>query len=371
MLSAVSEITREVDRAFLLIGGVSLILLVGITIAMVLLAVRFRRSRARSTKQLEGNTALEITWTIIPTIIVIWMFFVGYRGFGIMRRVPENHMIVQVTGKQWAWSFSYPEERIDSREMYVPVNTPVLVKLTSPPEDVIHSFYIPDFRVKEDALPGRETSLWFESEREGTYSILCAEFCGKDHSKMYSWLHVVSRERYDEWVEDQRLKKFRPLELEAVMDPGYPAFGEKDLNIDRAAIFGAFCVSCHGAAGDGSGLPGEARSFKVMKDWKRSAKVTDIYRTLTEGIEGTRMRAYPNLTPWERVALAHYVRAFSTEPLPQDTPEGYQALVKEYGLDKVQAPKDTIPIERAMKLLAEEAGASNGSRDGRATVPTP
>jgi len=94
----------------------------------------------------------------------------------------------------------------------------------------------------------------------------------------------------------------------------------------------------------------------VLKDWKRSAKVTDIYRTLSEGIEGTQMRPYPNLTPWERVAVAHYVRSFSKEPRPEDTLEDCQAMIEEYGLDKVQAPKQTIPIERAMELLVMEAG---------------
>jgi len=355
MLLATSDITREVDRAMLLIGGMSLILLIGITIAMVLLAVKYRRSRARTTSQMEGNTLLEIVWTVIPTIIVVWMFYVGYEGFALMRRVPEDAMVVRVIGKQWAWSFRYPEARIDTTEMVVPVNTPVVVELTAPPDDVVHSFYIPDFRVKEDALPGQETSLWFQPEREGTYTILCAEFCGKDHSKMISLLKVVSREEYDQWIRDQKLKKLRPLEFDALLDAQHPGFGKEQLNIDSRAIYQTFCASCHGAAGDGSGLPGEARDLTSLKGWKRSSKVTDIYRTLSEGIERTRMRAYPNFTPWERVALAHYVRAFSKESPPQDATEDYEALVKEYGLDKVQTPKETIPIERAMEILVKEA----------------
>ncbi|UCE60781.1 MAG: cytochrome c oxidase subunit II [Phycisphaerales bacterium] len=371
MMPATSNITREVDRAFLLIGGMSLVLLIGITVAMVLLAVRFRRSRARTTTQFEGNTLLEITWTIIPTIIVIWMFFVGYKGFALMGRVPDDHMVVQVTGKQWVWSFSYPGELIDTTEMVVPVNKPVLVELTAPPEDVVHSFYLPDFRVKEDALPGQATSLWFEAEREGTYTILCAEFCGKDHSKMVSLLKVVSAEAYDRWVNDQQMKKYRPMELEAVLNPQHPGFGEDELNIDSEVIFAAFCASCHGATGDGSGLPGIARDLTSSDGWKRSPKVVDIYRTLTEGIEGTQMRAYSNFTPWERVGVAHYVRLFSKEPPPQDTPQDYEALVAEYGLDKVQAPKETIPIEQAMEILVIEAGSPESSKERPASAETP
>jgi len=352
---AFSDVPSKVDQAFRLIGGVSLILLVGITTAMIMLAVKFRRGRAKTTSQVGGNTLLEITWTVIPTVIVMWMFFVGYEGFAIMRRVPENHMVINVTGRQWAWSFSYPEAQIDTTEMVVPVNTPILARLTAPPQDVVHSFYIPAFRVKEDALPGRETSMWFEPRHEGTYTILCAEFCGKDHSKMISLLKVVSPEKFRQWIEDQRLRRFRPLEFDAVINPADPGFGKDGLNIDAPALYGAYCAACHGLAGDGAGLPGEARNFTSPSGWKRSPKVTDIYRTLSEGIDGTRMRAYSNLTPWERVALAHRVRKFSKEPLPQDTSEDYDALVAEYGLDRVQAPQKTIPVERAMEILVREA----------------
>jgi cytochrome c oxidase subunit 2 len=355
MLLATSDITREVDRAFALIGGMSLVLLAGITIAMLVIVIRFRRSRTDTAVQIEGHKWLEATWIVIPTVIVTWMFFVGYRGFGLMRDVPDGAMVVDVTGRQWMWSFHYPEEKIDTSEMVVPVNTPVRVNLTAPPDDVVHSFYIPDFRVKEDAVPGRSTYLWFEAEREGTYHIFCAEFCGKDHSQMLALLKVVSRVVFEEWVEDQRLRKYEPLVFEAVIDPEHETFGEEGLNIDARVLYQTFCLSCHGAEGDGSGLPGEARDFKTSGRWKRSPKVTEIYRTLTEGIAGSQMRAYPNLTPWERVGLAHYVRSFLSDKPPKDTSDDYAVLVEKYGLDKVQKPKATIPIERAMKLMSEEA----------------
>ena len=367
MLLALSDITREVDRALLLLCVSCLILLAGITVAMIVLAVRYRRGSTRSTKQIHGHTWLEITWIIIPTIIVTWMFFVGFKGFFLMRDVPEGAMLVEVTGRQWSWSFHYPEEKLDATEMVVPVNTPVRVSLTAPVGDVVHSFYIPDFRVKEDAVPGMETHLWFEAEREGTYNIFCAEFCGKDHSKMLSLLKVVSEKDYDKWVRDQRAKRYQPLVFAAITDPNHPDFGPDKLNIDAKALYGTFCASCHGDAGDASGLPGIARDFRSPNDWKRSRKVTDIFRTVTEGIEGTQMRAYPNLTPWERVALAHYVRAFSSQPPPTDTEDDYAELVSEYELDKVQAPGDTITIDRAMEILSDESRTS--SADERDAEP--
>ena len=352
---AVSDIAREVDTAFMLIGGVSLLLLIGVTATMVLFVVKYHRGRARTTSQIGGNKWLEIVCIVIPTLIVTWMFFVGYRGFVSIRNPPDDAMIVQVTGRQWAWSFHYPDAGVNSQEMVVPVDTPVKAELTAPSNDVIHSFFIPDFRVKEDVLPGRTTYIWFEAKREGDFNIFCAEFCGKGHSSMLSMLHVVSREAYEDWIRDQIKKQYKPLVFEGIVDPQHPTFGEEDLNIDGKQVYENYCASCHGVKGDGSGLPGVARNFSELNKWKKSPKVVDIYRTLMEGIEGTRMRAFPNFTPWENVALAHTVRSLIDNPVAPDARQDYDALVKEYGLDKIQEPKETIPIDKAMQLIVDEA----------------
>lgn len=371
MLLALSEITREVDRALWLIGGTSVVLLAGITLAMVVFAIKFRRSRTPTTTQIEGHKWLEVVWIVIPTVIVTWMFFVGYRGFALMRSVPADAMVVEVTGKQWLWTFHYPVEKLTSSEMVVPVGTPVKVELAAPPDDVTHSFFIPAFRVKEDVVPGIDTYLWFEAEREGIYNIFCAEFCGKDHSQMLAVLRVVSPADYDAWVSAQRLKRYEPLVFEAVRDPAHPKFGPEGLGIDAPALYKTYCQSCHGAAGDGEGLPDVARDFKEVEGWKRGRKVTEIYRTLTEGIEKTQMRAFPNLIPWERVALAHQVQTYFTVPPDEDSAEDYAALVEEYELDKAQGPAETIPIDRAIEILSERAGqpaAHTGG--GRPAVPS-
>jgi hypothetical protein len=275
-----------------------------------------------------------------------------------MRDVPEDAMVVEVTGKQWLWSFHYPEEKLDASEMVVPVGVPIKVELTAPPEDVIHSFYIPDFRVKEDAVPGKENYLWFQPERVGIYNIFCAEFCGKDHSQMISLLRVVEREDYDAWIESERLKRYKPVVLQAFFDAGHPTFGRGELDIDATALYKTFCQSCHGAEGDGSGLPDVARNFTTDEKWKRGRRVADIYRTLTEGIENTQMRSFPNLTPWERIALAHHVRTYMPAP-PPDAEDDCIALMEEYGLDRVQAPGKTIPVERAMEILSGETAGEN------------
>ena len=201
-LASVSEVAREVDRAFWILTGISVVLLIGITLAMIYFAIRYRRKRYKTPSQIEGNSKLEVAWITIPTIIVIYMFFVGYKGFKMMRDVPEDARIVQVTGQQWFWTFTYPDEGISTDRLVLPINEPVRFEMTAPVGDVIHSFYIPAFRIKEDVLPGGSTYTWILPERVGSHHIFCAEFCGKDHAQMYTVLDVVTKEDYDAWVKE-------------------------------------------------------------------------------------------------------------------------------------------------------------------------
>jgi len=353
---AASEIARDVDRSLWLIGGVCIFLLTGITVAMLILVARYHRGRRKTTVQVGGNKLLEAVWITLPTIIVIWMFYVGYGSYSLIREVPAQGLVVQVTGRQWAWSFHYPAEGIDSDRMVVPVGTDIKCELEAPPEEVLHGFFIPDLRVKQDVVPNRTTELWFRADRPGVHDIFCTVFCGMDHSQMRTTLTVVSPEEYQEWIRDQVVMKYQPVVFEAATDPKLLKFAE--LGIDGGRLYDTFCASCHGKTGDGSGLPREARDFRILTGWKRSPKVTDIYRTLTTGIEGTRMRAYPNFSPWERLAVAHHVRSFLGDQTPKDSRQDYDALVAEYGLDKIQPPKKPIPIERAMEILVREAAAT-------------
>ncbi len=351
-----------VDHALIVISLVCGVVFVGIIVAMVLFSVKYRRSRARKVARIEGHTGLEVAWVVIPTAIFIWMFFIGYRGFEELRDVPDDALVVEVTGQQWSWSFSYPEEGITSTELVLPIGRAVKFSLTAPASDVLHSFYVPGLRVKEDLVPGRVTHLGIKPDQLGEYDIFCAEFCGAGHSKMMSLLRVVSPADFDGWVKKQRDKRLRPLEYEALIDPDLAAFGKDDLNIDANALFETYCVSCHGEKGDGSGLPGVARNFTSAEGWTRGTKVSDIYRTLTEGVEGTQMRPFPNLTMWEKVALAHHVRAFVPGKLPTDTKEDFAELVRDYGVDKTQPETETLPIDRAMELLVEEAAEKKGAQ---------
>jgi len=362
MLLASTGIVDKVDEAFLWLGGISLVLLLGIVAAMLLFIFRYRRGRHPKAVQIHGNTPLEITWIVIPTIIVLFMFYKGYEGFKLMRTPPPDAKVIEVEARQWSWTFRYPEEGISASELTVPVGVPIKLLLTSPPEDVVHSFYLPAFRVKEDCVPGRQNHLWFQADRIDTYNIFCAEFCGKDHAKMLSLLHVVSAEDYDAWVDRVIAEKNKPIVIEKAIDPNSEEIRERNAPV----LYQTYCASCHGPQGRG-GLVEGARNFTSLQGWKQGTRLIDIYRTLEKGVPGTQMRSFNNLSPWDRFALMHHVAAFyAGDDRPPTSKEEWTKLVEEFKLDKPPEIRRTFPIEEAMESIAEEAKEEDaGGAKGR------
>jgi cytochrome c oxidase subunit 2 len=199
MQSGYSNIAPSVDSAFLLIIGISIALLLAVTAAMVYFAVHFSRKNHPDAREVGGNLWLEIVWTVVPTVLVMGMFWAGYTGFKLMRTVPEGARVVKVTGRMWSWLFEY-ENGKSAPELVVEKGEPVRLALTS--LDVIHSLFIPAFRVKEDAVPGQETVLWFIPEAEGEFDLFCTEYCGLGHSGMITKVRVLGRDEYDKWLQE-------------------------------------------------------------------------------------------------------------------------------------------------------------------------
>jgi cytochrome c oxidase subunit 2 len=165
--------------------------------------VAFRRKKGDTTdaQHIEGNTNLEITWTIIPLFIVMAFAYLGAGSLAEVRRVDPQAMVVKVTGLQWAWSFEYPGYGVTSKELHVPEGKQVLLQMTS--NDVIHSFWVPEFRVKQDLVPGRITELRFTPTVIGNYAVRCAEICGTSHAYMESPVIVSSQADFDTWMAEQ------------------------------------------------------------------------------------------------------------------------------------------------------------------------
>ncbi|MBI4881298.1 MAG: cytochrome c oxidase subunit II [Planctomycetes bacterium] len=285
MYSGASEIARQVDAAFYWIGGICVVLLIGITAVMVLFVIRYRRARRPEAVQIEGSLPLEVTWIVVPTLIVLFMFFKGYEGFKLMRAVPEDAQVVEVVGQRWFWTFIYPEQGITSDRLYAPVGRPIKLEMTAPADDVVHSLYLPAFRVKEDCVPGKKSYLWFQPEQEGRYHIFCAEYCGKDHSRMITELVVLSPEQYLAWLGRKVSDRNKPVVMAQAMDPDSAEIKERD----GAALFKTFCVSCHGPEGLG-GLVENARDFTKLEGWKRSSRWRITWRRSTREATGRKPR---------------------------------------------------------------------------------
>jgi cytochrome c oxidase subunit II len=168
-------------------------------ILLIYFAIRYRRRAEDYTPpQIHGSTRLETGWIAFMSALTLVMFGWSAYLFITMQRPPDDALEIYVVGKQWMWKVQHPDGQREINELHVPVGKPVRLLLTS--EDVIHDFYVPAFRVKQDVLPGRYTYLWFEAKQEGTFHLFCGEYCGTDHSRMVGRVHAMKREDYDHWL---------------------------------------------------------------------------------------------------------------------------------------------------------------------------
>jgi len=194
-----SNFVTGVDKAFIIILGVSFVFLIGLTFTMLYFVYKYNKKKNPVATQIKGSTKLEIIWTVIPTILVLVMFYYGWAGWAPMRTAPDDSFNIQVTGRMWNFTFEY-ENGKKTDTLFVPMNKAVKLNLVS--LDVIHSLYIPSFRVKEDVVPGREKFVWFIPQREGIYELFCTEYCGLNHSYMYNWVKVMPETDFNKWYVD-------------------------------------------------------------------------------------------------------------------------------------------------------------------------
>jgi cytochrome c oxidase subunit II len=194
-----SVIAGEVDALFLFLVGITAFFSAGIALTLVLFAIRFRRrSEHDRPGEIEGSLALELTWSIIPFLLTIVMFVWGARVFFHINRTPDDAMTVSVVGKRWMWKLQHPTGQREINELHVPVGRPVRLTITS--EDTIHSFFVPAFRIKKDAVPGRYNTAWFKATKTGTFHLFCAEYCGTEHSRMIGRVVVMEPDSYQTWL---------------------------------------------------------------------------------------------------------------------------------------------------------------------------
>lgn len=192
------------------LSAIFFVIIVGLT---VLFAIQYRARKGYATakKHSNHNTVLELTWTIIPSILIIPIFWYGFKGYLDLTVPPANSYEVGVTAQRWTWLFTYPNGYVD-QNLHVPIDRPVRLVMQS--EDVIHSFFVPNFRVKRDIVPGRYNIAWFEATEAGEHVIFCTEYCGTNHSDMLSKVIVHPSGEFEPWLEEASnfLEKLAPAE---------------------------------------------------------------------------------------------------------------------------------------------------------------
>jgi cytochrome c oxidase subunit 2 len=233
-----TQVAVDFDNLYSFLLWASLISCVILIGGMIFFAMKYKRkTNTDKTAYITHNSFLEFLWSFIPFVLFMMMFVWGWSVYNKMRTFPADSLEINVVGHQWAWDFNYKSGKVSMNEFYVPVNTPIKLIMTS--RDVIHSFYIPSMRIKQDVVPGRYTALGFNADKTGDYQIFCAQYCGGAHSKMWAKLHVVPMDEYEKWLQEN--------------DEGLTLAqkGEKLYN-------GKGCVACHSIDG----------SIKVGPSWK-------------------------------------------------------------------------------------------------------
>jgi cytochrome c oxidase subunit II len=193
-----STTAGSVDALYIFLVTLSGVMCVGIFTMIAVFAIRYRRRAGNRAEPIEGSNALELTWTFIPFGIFLCIFIWGTYIYFQERTPPRDSTEVYTVAKQWMWKFQHIEGQREINELHVPVGRNVRMIMTS--QDVIHSFYVPAFRIKQDVLPGRYTTAWFHATKPGTYHLFCAEYCGTMHSGMIGDIVVMEPAQYQTWL---------------------------------------------------------------------------------------------------------------------------------------------------------------------------
>ena len=193
-----SSVSDDVDALYFFLCTVAAFFTLLIFVLIVYFALRYNRRRGVKPQQVQTSYWLEFIWTVIPFGLVMIMFGWGARVYVHSQTAPRGAMEIHVVAKQWMWKLQHPEGQREINELHVPVNTPIRLMMAS--QDVIHSFYVPAFRLKRDVVPGRFNEMWFSATTPGEYRLFCAEYCGSHHSAMIGRIVVMNSADYQDWL---------------------------------------------------------------------------------------------------------------------------------------------------------------------------
>ncbi len=299
-----SEHAASYDLLFFTIVALTVFFTVVVVAMIAFLGTRYRRgSKASRKNPLPDHLGLELSWTIVPLLLGVGIFVWGTIGFMKQREMPEDGLEIYVIGKRWMWHLEHMNGIREMNELHIPVNTPI--KFTMISQDVLHSMYLPEFRAQYHVVPGRYTDIYFTATKTGTFKMLCAMYCGTQHSEMVGQIHVLSEEDYGRWLEKNG-NRYMP-DVESMAAAGELLYKKKG------------CGNCHTAQDNERGptLMGLMGSVRTMadgstliadEDYVRES-ILNPYDRLTYGYENT-MPAYTGqLTEEQVIRLFEYIKS--------------------------------------------------------------
>jgi cytochrome c oxidase subunit II len=289
-----SSAAGKVDTVFIVISALCVVFLIFITATIIFFSIRYNKKRHSKGEDIEDNIALEITWTVMPLVLFLGMFYYGWTNFDYTRQVPRDAMVINVTARQWAWSFAYPNGK-RTNELMVALGKPVKAELHS--LDVIHGFYVPALRIKEDVVPGKNNYTWFTPTRLGSFDIECTVNCGLGHATMLSKVIVVPVSEFETWYfgDERSLPSTTVLaSTQTRRDSQNPAI---------AILESKSCLTCHSLDGKVmvgptfKGICGRTRTI-VANGKEREVKCDEAY--LIKAIQSPMadiVKGYPPIMP--------------------------------------------------------------------------
>jgi cytochrome c oxidase subunit 2 len=268
-----------VDTMFYATLALSAFFFIAITAVVVVFVIKYRgRKGHRAQPSPSHNDTMEITWTVIPTIIVVFLFYYGWRGYINMVTPPNKAVEVQVVAQKWSWSFVHANGVSDGN-LHVPVDTPVRLVMTS--TDVLHSFFVPALRTKQDVIPRRYTYVWFKATKPGTYRLYCTEYCGRDHSQMKVKVVVHESQMYERYLAERaEADNTRPLD-----QIGADQYNKRP------------CNSCHSLDGSTKVGPSFKDTFGTEVTLSDGSKVKMDENYIRESLMSPQAKARPNYPP--------------------------------------------------------------------------
>jgi cytochrome c oxidase subunit II len=326
-----STFAERVDVLHYFVVGTTMVMSAGVGLAALFFFFRYRRRVPnQTTEYVTPDLKTEFLFVSVPLVFFLAWFAIGFRDFTWVTTPPKDAMDVYVMGKQWMWKFAYPEGPNGVNVLHVPANRPVRLLITS--RDVLHSFYVPAFRIKMDALPGRYTQVWFEATKPGTYQVLCTEYCGLSHSKMLAEVVVLAPEDFEEWLKEQqrgRLQGRQDALADTSLVPPVARMAEQGERL--AGSQG--CLKCHTV----DGAPHVGPTFLGLYDREekladgQTIRVDEAYITQSMMDPGAHLVVgYQNVMPTyqgklqgaETAAIVEYLKTLRTANVREASPEG-------------------------------------------------